>query len=358
MATLLEYQCPCCGGAVNFDSTLQKVKCPYCDSEFEMESLKELDEALQQNQADDMTWQTPPADQWQADEQAQLRSFVCQSCGGEILCDLTTAATTCPYCDNPVVVAGDFAGILRPDLVIPFKLDKAAAVAALQKHLKGKPLLPRVFKAENRIEKIRGIYVPFWLFDADADANIRYHATRVRHWSDSRYTYTRTSHYSVHRAGSVSFDGVPVDGSKKMPDDLMESIEPYDLSQAVPFQTAYLAGYLADKYDVSADDSANRANSRIRTSTEQEFASTVMGYTTVIPEATNIQLKNNRVRYALYPVWLLNTTYRGKQYQFAMNGQTGRFVGNLPIAWGAFWLWLLGLTSVLTAVAYGISFLL
>ena len=357
MATLLEYQCPCCGGAVNFDSTLQKVKCPYCDSEFEMESLKELDEALKQVSVDDMTWQSMPG-QWQEGEQSQLRSFVCNSCGGQILCDATTAATTCPYCDNPVVVAGDFAGVLRPDLVIPFRLDKAAAVAALQKHIKGKTLLPKVFKNENRIDQIRGIYVPFWLYDSDVEANIRYHATRVRHWSDSKYDYTKTSHYSVHRAGSLSFDGVPVDGSRKMPDDLMESLEPFDLSQAVAFQTAYLAGYLADKYDVSAQDGMHRANDRIRTSTEQEFAQTVLGYTTVVPQSSAVELKNSKVRYALYPVWMLNTSYRGKDYLFAMNGQTGRFVGNLPIDWGAFWRWLLGLTALITAVAYGISWLL
>lgn len=357
MATMLEYKCPACGGALHFDSQLQTVKCPYCDTEFEMQTLKELDEVLNQQVPEDMTWQEQPGD-WQEEDTDNLCSFICQSCGGEILCEATTAATSCPYCGNPVIMTERLSGDLRPDLVIPFKLDKAAAKAALKDHFKGKPLLPRTFKSENRLEQLQGIYVPFWLFDADADADIRYKATRIRVWSDSRYNYTETSYYSIHRAGSLGFSGVPVDGSKKMDDTLMESLEPFDLTAAVDFQTAYLAGYLADKYDVSAQESIQRANDRIKTSTESAFLQTVIGYNTVIPEATSIRLKDSKARYALLPVWVLNTKYRGKDYLFAMNGQTGKFVGNLPVNWGAFWGWLLGIAGVVAAIAFGISFLL
>ena len=358
MATLLEYKCPACGGALSFDSGIQKVKCPYCDTEFEMDALKELDEALNQPASDDMTWQSKPNADWQEGEQDILRSYICNSCGGEILCDENTAATNCPYCDNPVVMSGNVSGQLRPDLLIPFKLDKEAAKQALAKHLSGKRLLPKVFKSENRIEQIKGVYVPFWLFEADADGDIRYRATRVRTWSDSRYYYTQTSHYSIHRAGQLSFDGVPVDGSGKMDNAMMESIEPFDLSQAVDFQTAYLAGYLADKYDVSADDSMVRANERIKRSTQDTFAGTVNGYATVMPVGSAIQLKNSKVKYALYPVWMLSTNYHGKNYIFAMNGQTGKFVGDLPMDKGAFFKWWIGIAAAVSALTYGLGWLI
>jgi len=337
MATLLEYKCPNCGGALSFDSKTQKMNCPYCDSELELEALRELDEALKEKQEDDMHWQTQPEAQWQEGEQESLNSYVCQSCGGELICDENTAATFCPYCDNPVVLSGRLAGNLRPDLVIPFQYDKEMAKKALANHVSKKPLLPKIFKDENRIEQIKGIYVPFWLFDADAYGDIRYRATKVRTWGDSNYIYTQTRHYSVRRAGNLAFTGVPVDGSTKMADDLMESIEPFDLSKGVDFQTAYLAGYLADKYDVSAEDSILRANERIKNSTTDTFTNTVIGYTTVSPISNAIKLENSRVRYGLYPVWILNTRYKGKDYLFAMNGQTGKFVGNLPVDWGRFW---------------------
>lgn len=356
MATLLEYKCPACGGALSFDSTLQKLKCPYCDTEFEADALKELDEALAEDR-EDMTWQTQPGSQWQEGEAEGLRTYICQSCGGEIVTDETTAATSCPYCDNAVVMAGQVSGTLRPDCIVPFKLDKKAAEAALKKHLSGKILLPKVFKDENHIQEVKGVYVPFWLFDADADADIRYRTTRVRTWGDSKYIYTETSHFSVQRAGTLGFDGVPVDGSKKMADELMESIEPYDLTEAVDFQTAYLAGYYADKYDVSTEDSASRANARIKQSTQDAFARTVTGYATVVPQGSSIHLNNSRARYALLPVWLLNTNYRGTNYLFAMNGQTGKFVGNLPVDRGAYWKWWFGVTAAVSVLSCGIAWL-
>lgn len=351
MATLLEYKCPSCGGALSFDSGLQKMKCPYCDTEFEVDALRELDESLKNAPIDEMDWQTEEKQQWQEGEAEDLASYVCQSCGGEILADVTTAATSCPYCGNPVVMSQKVSGDLRPDCIIPFKLDKDAAVAALQKHMKGKPLLPKVFKDENHVEQIKGVYVPFWLFDAHAEGNTRYHATRVRTWSDSRYYYTETRHFSIHRAGKLDFSGVPVDGSSKMANDLMESLEPYDLSQAVDFQTAYLAGYLADKYDLTAEQSVPRANERIKASTEQALRDTVMGYSTVVPEHNSVRLSDNSTRYALYPVWLLHTSYRGTDYLFAMNGQTGKLVGDLPTDWGRFWLWWAGVFAGVTAVS-------
>ena len=343
METLLEYKCPACGGALSFDSGLQKLKCPYCDTEFEVEALRELDAVLQQEQPSDFTWESQPEGQWSEEEARDLRSFVCQSCGGEIVGDLNTAATRCPYCDNPVVMAGQFTGTLRPDLVVPFQLSKEQAKAALSRHLNQKPLLPKLFKSQNRIESIQGIYVPFWLFDTDADATIRYKATRLHHWSDSNYNYTRTSHYTLLRGGRIGFDNVPVDGSSKMSNDLMESIEPYDISKGVDFQTAYLAGYLADKFDVEAETCKTRANDRIRSSTEAAFAQTTAGYATVVPESSNIRLSGGRVRYALLPAWILTTRWQDKVYTFAMNGQTGKMVGNLPIDWKLFWTYLLSI---------------
>lgn len=334
------------------------MKCPYCDTEFEMQTLLDYDAVLKNEQPGEMNWQTQAGGQWQPGEQEGMRVYSCNSCGGQIVGDETTAATECPFCGNPVVMMGQFAGDLKPDFVIPFKLDKQAAKTALLNHYKGKRLLPKVFKDENHVDEVKGVYVPFWLFDTDADANIRYKASRVRTWSDSNYHYTKTSYYSVLRAGSIGFQRVPVDGSTKMDDALMESIEPFDFSEAVDFQTAYLAGFLADKYDVDAENSIQRANQRIRTSTEEAFAATVNGYSSVVPVSTNINLRNGSAKYALYPVWLLNTTWQGKRYTFAMNGQTGKMVGDLPMDKGAFWRWFIGLLGGVSAAVFALSWLI
>ena len=358
MSVLQQYKCPCCDGAITFDSSLQKMKCPYCDTEFEMETLLAYDNELNAQQPDQMNWETTAGSEWQAGEADGLRVYACKSCGGEVVGDETLGATSCPFCGNAVVMMGQFKGDLKPDYVIPFKYDKKQAVEALKKHYGGKRLLPKAFSQQNHIDEVKGVYVPVWLFDADANANIRYKATRVRTWSDSSYHYTETSFYSVSRAGTIGFERVPVDGSTKMDDTLMESIEPYDFSGAVDFQTAYLAGYLADKYDVDSEQSVARANERIKKSTEDAFAETVQGYTSVMAESSGVALSNGVAKYALYPVWLLNTTWNGQKYAFAMNGQTGKFVGDLPLDKAAYRKWLFGITAAVGAIAFAVSYLL
>ena len=361
MSDINEYKCPSCGGAIEFDSHSQKMKCPYCDTEFDLETLKKYDEQLSREaeQKDDISdWQTDPGKQWQEGETDGMNVYTCKSCGGEIVSDENTGATSCPYCGNPVILTERFRGALRPDMVIPFKLDKKAAKEAYYKHIKGRPLLPKVFRRENHIDEIKGIYVPFWLFDADVAADARYKATKVRTWRDSDYDYTETSYYSVDRSGNMSFVSVPVDGSSRMPDDLMESIEPYKVADAVEFQTAYLSGYLADKYDVDAQQSTDRARERMKESAQDVLRDTVKGYASVIPENTNVRISGGDAKYALYPVWILNTTWRGKKYIFAMNGQTGRMTGDLPVDNGAYTRWLLGLTAVFSIAAYLVALLI
>ena len=193
MAGMLEYKCPCCDGAIQFDSATQKMKCPYCDTEFDVDTLKGYDEELKDEKPSEMEW-TTPGGSWAEGETAGLHTYSCKSCGGEIVGDDTMAASACPFCGNPIVLTGQFAGALRPDLIIPFKLDKKAAKAKLQEHLKGKTLLPRVFRSQNHIDEIKGVYVPFWLFDSDADAQLRFTATRTRCWSDSKYDI---AHFAV-----------------------------------------------------------------------------------------------------------------------------------------------------------------
>lgn len=348
MNALQEFKCPCCGGSIEWNATAQKMKCPFCGTEFELETLQGYDQDIRQDGADDMTWTPEPGGEWAAEEAGQIQVYTCNSCGGEIIGDKEMAATSCPYCNNSVVVPSQFSGDLRPDFVIPFKKTKEEAKAALRNHLKGKKFLPKVFTSENHIDEIKGIYVPFWLFDAKAEAHARYKGTRTRVWTDSEYQYTETSVYSISRGGFLDFDHVAIDGSSKMVDDLMESIEPFDFSEAVDFRTAYLAGYLADRYDVPVTESIARANDRIKESTEYEFKKTVTGYDTVTPEATSVRLQDSRASYALYPVWLLNTSWQGKRYTFAMNAQTGKFVGDLPLDNGAY-----ARSVVLTAVGVG-----
>ena len=273
------------------------------------------------------------------------------SCGAELICDESTAATSCPYCGNPTVVPGQFSGTLKPDFVLPFKLSKEDAVHALKQHYKGKFLLPRSFTSENHIQEIKGVYVPFWMFDGVAEGDARYEGTLSRSYRSGSYEITETEHYDIFRAGSVAFEKVPVDASSKMPDDHMDSIEPYDYSELKPFSTAYLPGFLADKFDMTVEQSRDRADQRCQRTLERALQNSVHGYQTCIPVNSHVRLRRGKVHYALMPVWMLNTKWNGKDFLFAMNGQTGKLVGDLPVSQGRFWALFAAIAAPLAAIS-------
>ena len=356
------YQCPACTGPLHYSAKSGKLACDYCGSSFdvaEIEALyarKEAEAAAAKQAADAKAeaaqaataeaaeaaaasggWDTSALSRDWGAEADGLRVYSCPSCGAELICDQSTAATACPYCGNPAIVPGQFSGALRPDYILPFRLSKDDAVQALRAHYKGKPFLPRSFTSANHIEQIQGVYVPFWLFDGGAEGAASYRASNTNVFETGDYEITETRHYHVVRAGSLAFEKIPVDASSKMPDDHMDSIEPFDYAQLRPFSTAYLPGYLADKYDVTIDDSRDRADTRCRETLAQALRDTVTGYGACVTEREDIALRRGKVHYALLPVWMLSTKWRGQDFLFAMNGQTGKLVGDLPTDRGRFW---------------------
>ena len=356
------YQCPACTGPLHYSAKSGKLACDYCGSSFDVAEIEALyarkeAEAAAAKQAADAKAEAAQAAKAEAAEAAAasggwdtsdlsrdwgaeadgLRVYSCPSCGAELICDQSTAATACPYCGNPAIVPGQFSGALRPDYILPFRLSKDDAVQALRAHYKGKPFLPRSFTSANHIEQIQGVYVPFWLFDGGAEGAASYRASNTNVFETGDYEITETRHYHVVRAGSLAFEKIPVDASSKMPDDHMDSIEPFDYAQLRPFSTAYLPGYLADKYDVTIDDSRDRADTRCSETLAQALRDTVTGYGACVTEREDIALRRGKVHYALLPVWMLSTKWRGQDFLFAMNGQTGKLVGDLPTDRGRFW---------------------
>lgn len=356
MAGLEQFKCPACGGSVEFDAGTQKMKCPYCDSEFDIEAIKEMNSEGSSQHDDSISWESAGG-QWQEGETDGMRVYTCESCAGEIIGDENLGSTSCPYCGSKIVMTGQFSGALKPDYVIPFKFDKKQAMKNFETFVNKRKYVPKRFKSDKHIEEIKGVYVPFWLFDGDADADMSFGAEKIKTWTEGKYEYTETEYYNVTRSGNVTFKNIPVDGSEKLADDLMESIEPFHFNEAVDFETAYLAGYLADKYDVDEKASENRANERIKYSVEEALSDTVKGYSRVNGRSSSITIKGGKAKYALYPVWLLSATYNGEAYTFAMNGQTGKFAGDLPVDNKGLCKYFGVSTLIWTALIYGGSLL-
>ncbi len=312
-----DYKCQSCGGSMEFDSATQKLICPYCGATHDVAAYDAQNQQAQNQGAGFSVQQS----EWNMNADG-LMSYICKSCGGEVLGDASVAATSCPYCDSPIVRNDQFSGGLKPDMIIPFKLDKKQAKEKLNRFISGKKLVPRVFKDQKHIDEMKGVYVPFWLFDADVDGEAQFSAERRQG--------DQVGEFDVYRRGTLSFRNVPVDASSKMEDDMMDSIEPFNMNEATAFSPAYLAGYMADKYDVTPEECFLRGNERIKKSVAEELGKTLQGYSAVNATATNMNILQGQAKYALLPVWILNTTWEGKQYRFAMNGQTGKYTGDMP----------------------------
>ena len=365
------YQCPACTGPLHFSAETGKLTCDYCGSAYDVAEIEALyaqkeaeaaaakeaadakAEAAKADAADDGGWDTSGlSSDWGADADG-LRVYTCPSCGAELICDETTAATSCPYCGNPTVVPGQFSGALKPEFVLPFRMTKDDAVRALRAHYRGKPFLPRSFTAGNHIEEIQGVYVPFWLYDGRMEARGAYKAEISESHREGDYIVTTTRHFDVARVGNADFVRVPVDGSSKMPDAHMDAIEPFDYSDLKPFSTAYLPGFLADRYDEDDKKCAARVLTRMKNSTAAALHDTLGGYTGVQTLSEQIDSRTLEPHYALLPVWMLHTRWKEQDFLFAMNGQTGKLIGDLPVDKGRVAAWFAGISiplMILTAL--------
>ncbi|WP_026505015.1 hypothetical protein [Butyrivibrio sp. NC3005] len=341
-----EYECPACGGVMEFNAASQKLKCIFCDTEMSVEEYKDMvakskaESAANSGKAGGTSTEETESVNPHKLSQEQVENagfgkdkavYICQSCGGEIIADQNQGAATCPFCGNNVTFKEVFHKGRRPDYIIPFKISKKEAKEKYKGFTKGKYLLPNSFTEENHIDEIKGVYIPYWLYAGKSHVSMDCVGTKVRTWSDSDYQYMETSYYNIARDGESSFEAVPVDGSSKMPNDLTESIEPYNIKEKVQFDDAYLAGFIANQYDEDENVNIERAKKRMTNTVVNEIKNTISGYSSINTLSQNANSTITNIDYALYPVWLLSTTWNNQHFLFAINGQTGKMVGNLPV---------------------------
>lgn len=320
----LENRCPSCRASIKFNPKVGKWKCEYCGEEFTLEEM-------QKHSDNASTEKKNRKDAKVEDDNIEYVEYHCESCGAEIIADSETAATFCVYCGNTAILQSKLSGKFSPDLVIPFKNTKEAAIEAFKGLSKGRPLMPKDFNNEKNIEKIRGIYIPFWLFDINNSGDIEMDATTIETWSTGNTHYTKTNYYKVVRGGTMDYTKVPVDGSTRFDNDIMNTIEPFDYNELVKYNHAYLSGFFAEKYDQEAKDVFAEAADRSINSTKEIFKNDTGHYSTkTIVKDTIVASENNRY-YAMLPVWMVNVKYKDKMYIFAMNGQSGEFIGNIPL---------------------------
>lgn len=342
-----EYECPGCGAPMVFDSKEQKMVCEHCGTAMSVQQMEQLQKEKQTSEDAEQDFEEVEQTdtEYQTGKGETFHRYTCPSCGAEVLTDEHTAATFCSFCGNPTMMEDRLSGEKTPACIIPFKIDRQQAQEKYRSWCKKGILTPKDFTSQSTIEKITGMYVPFWLYDYKADARIEADCTKVSRQRRGDIEYTHTDHYRVRRHVSNVYEKVPADASEKMPDDVMDKLEPYAYSELQDFNMGYLSGYMAEKYNFGSDGVKKRVEERVNQYILAEAQGTITGYSTTMVTDRRVHLNCRKATYAMLPVWLLNYRYKGKEYLFTLNGQTGKIVGQLPRSREKMLAWFAGITA-------------
>ncbi len=296
------FKCRNCGGNVTYHPREGKMICESCSSE-ESEELVTQEDAMK-----------------------------CINCGTSLEVGEHVSASKCAGCGAPLIIDHRIKYPFGPDLVLPFLIDKVAAVDMLREYASNKLFIPGNFISAHSEDKMEGIYVPFWLYDIVSHTNYEAIGIKVRRWTSGDTEYTETSRYRVQRVMDVDFRRIPIDASIKMPDGMMDLLEPFDYGKLGKFEPTYLSGFEAEKYNMDPNELEPRAVKKVVADSDALLRQSLTQYTRM--EMENRQMTNDRTRneFALLPVWNYKYHYNGKEYDFYINGQSGKIVGKAPIS--------------------------
>ncbi|MCR4587952.1 MAG: hypothetical protein K5682_06040 [Lachnospiraceae bacterium] len=298
------YRCKNCGGNVVYDPKSKTMKCPHCDG---------------------LDTEEPVAGETKVQ---------CPNCGAPVNPTEFQSAHRCSHCGVYLIVDERVEGEYTPHLIIPFKIDKKEAIDRLNETFHSRMFIPDGFMSEATLEKMEGMYVPFYLYDFDTRYQWQGHGNQVRTWMMGDTQYTETKVFRLERDMRARFRKVPADASLVMDDDLMDLMEPYEYEALENFQKKYMSGFYAEMYSQNDTELEDRAKAKVTPALKEKMDATLAEYIRVGAEVDNIQISREAANYALLPVWIYTFGYKGEAYHFFVNGQTGKVIGKAPLSFG------------------------
>ncbi len=322
MSSTVTYKCPNCNAGLIFDAEKQAFVCEFCISSFTESDLADTKAAEREEES-----------RKQGEEfSGEMNEYVCQSCGAAIMVDNSTIADFCYYCHNPVVLVGKASGEMRPSKIIPFRFDKEEVKNTFLRYAKKKWFVPNDYFSPDNSDKIKGIYYPFWVTDADSNCNYSSVGHKVRTWRAGDYRYTETSRFQIRRSGSIHFEDISTSAISTEDKAMLEGILPYSLNEHIDFTLPYLQGFTAKKRDIEREQLSVEVRDKMKGYAASLFGDTAKGYSSVHDPSVDLHISGSHWDYTLMPIWILNYKRKGKNYTYAMNGSTGKIYGELPIS--------------------------
>ena len=372
----LSEKCPSCCAPLKYNGKKEKFECEYCKGTYTLFELEEYKKSLkeekkekeeqieeQETRDNDNNKDKKLKNIEKKDSKAvnnklgektmSVNTYYCENCGATIVLGENTSSTSCLYCKSTALIRDRLEEVYQPSKIITFKVTKDEAIEKYKSLVSKRHFIPSRFKDSNNIQDMEGLYVPFWLYDLSNSVDVKILGTKVRTWSDSQYNYTETKYYDITGNGVLNFDNIPNDGSVRFDDNIMNAIEPFDYNEFKDFNISYLSGYLSEKYDVDSEKAYENVSKRITRDSRNYCVENCDGYyTSKTIKDYSESINKGEIEYVLLPVWVLNIKYNDKIYKFSINGQTGKMVGEIPINWTKFLLFLLGIFVFVFVLLY------
>ena len=349
---VIQHKCINCGADMVFDPDSGMILCQSCGSVFSIEEMEnelnrynpeDIPESFQEPEAetdfdadidetDQLEYENDDFKYYTEADNMEVTNYQCRNCGARLVAGRNVTSTKCSFCDSPMVIGERLVGELQPSYVIPFKISKEEAKKVFEKWRKKAVFAPNAFKKSARIKELAGQYVPFWLYDVTSSGEYEGTGVVVRRYYSGDYIITERKIFNVYRKFNLNMKRIPADASKKMKDEIMDKLEPFYCGDLKEFNTPYLAGYLAEKYDYTDKDLFPRVKERVQKYTRDFLKSTVDRYSSFSNTRFTAVVRPDKTDYVLMPVWLFVCRYNEVDYMFTMNAQTGKVIGKAPIS--------------------------
>jgi ribosomal protein L37AE/L43A len=341
-ATNQTSRCPNCGGIATFDIARGLLVCGQCGSTFALPAPAPEDPAAAPpppSSADTPLALVGLAEAPPTGDAPAVATYRCESCGADIVAESRTGITVrCHYCHNPVVLMPAISGEYAPDAIVPFTITREAAVESFRKYTSRHRFTRRAFFDEANIEKLTGVYLPYFAVDAYLEGEFTAEAERRHSFSQGNATITDHQVFALYRRTRFFIDDYAIEAlTQALSAKIVNCVQPFDLTKLAPFDYRYLVGFQAERRDLGAEELEGRMQADFASITTRivtaDFRS--LGYDSMPrPSTRSLTVTSSERKYCLLPVWLFTYLDRakGKTYYYAVNGQSGEASGILPVS--------------------------